>query len=505
MQPRKKILLFIITYKAEAFIENVLQRIPAEVWNNALFETHALIIDDQSDDQTFARALSYSRQHPEYPITVLHNPRNQGYGGNQKIGYYYAVQNKFDAVLLLHGDGQYPPELIAPMVEPILKGEADAVFGSRMMRRMDALRGGMPLYKWIGNQILTAFQNLILKAHLTEFHTGFRAYSVPALASIPFNYNSNYYDFDTDIIIQLLDSGKRINEIAIPTHYGQEISRVNGFKYAALILLASIASRVMHWGIFYHPKFDYMTQDNSYYTHKFGFESSHRFALDRVRPETTVLDIGCGPGFMTREMKSKGAKIISVDRHIPPEVRRNSFKSIEADLDHHDFQQDRTPVDTILILDIIEHLRSPETFLNALRERYAQDQPEVVLTTGNIAFFLVRLSLLFGQFNYGKRGILDLDHVRLFTFASMRRLLLGSGYDVLEVKGIPAPFPLALGDNILGWGLLRINQMLIRVSKSLFAYQMAYVARPRPTLSQLLQDAVDSGKQKSGAGRKRIR
>ena len=258
----------------------------------------------------------------------------------------------------------------------------------------------------------------------------------------------------------------------------------------------------MKWGIFYHPKFDYATEDNSHYTDKLGFDSSHRFALDHIQAGMTVLDIGCGPGFMAREMSSKGARAISVDRHILPEARKHSFKTVAADLDTYDFRQSRDRVDAILMLDIIEHLRSPEMMLRNLRERYSRDNPLIVLTTGNVAFVLIRLSLLFGQFNYGKRGILDLDHTRLFTFSSMERLLKGSGYDIVEVRGIPAPFPLALGYNLLGWTLLRINQILIWFSKSLFSYQMGYVIRPRPTLSHLLNDAMESGKQKAKKNRK---
>jgi len=168
----------------------------------------------------------------------------------------------------MHGDGQYPPEFINEIIQPIINEEADVVFGSRMIYKGDALKGNMPLYKWIGNQILTNFQNLILQSNLSEFHTGYRAYSVSTLASIPFMHNSNYFDFDTDIIIQLLDTNKRIKEIAIPTFYGDEISRVNGIKYAALIIRSSILSRFMHYGIFYHPKFDYYEEkenDNSFY------------------------------------------------------------------------------------------------------------------------------------------------------------------------------------------------------------------------------------------------
>jgi glycosyltransferase involved in cell wall biosynthesis len=489
-----KVLILIVSYHAEQFIQAVLNRIPADIWANDRFETEVLIIDDQSPDNTFDRAVDYARDSPKKNITVLYNPKNQGYGGNQKIGYHYAVDNGFDAVVLLHGDGQYAPEHLPAMIAPLLDGTADVVLGSRMINRADALRGKMPLYKWVGNQILTTCQNWILGSSLAEFHTGYRAFRVSALASIPFERNSNYFDFDTDILIQLMDTGKRFAEIPVPTFYGDEVSRVNGLKYAALIVRTSIMSRIMRLGIYYDPRFDYELS-NTHYAPKFGYASSHEFALNRVRPESIVLDVGCGPGFMSKELAKRGVKTISLDRYIDASTRACSHKVIEADIENFDFSDD-SRVDTILLLDIIEHLESPELFLLRARNRYCENAPEMVITTGNVAFLPIRLSLLLGQFNYGKRGILDLTHTRLFTFSSLRRLVVQRGYEVVAVSGLPAPFPLALGEGRLARVLLALNSLLIKISKGMFAYQIAMVVVPRPTLSLLLRKAQDAGIEK---------
>lgn len=256
---KSKVLILIVAYNAEAFIESVLRRIPEAVFKDEEYDAEVLILDDQSTDRTFDRAVDYAQQRPDLPITTLYNPINQGYGGNQKIGYHYAIQNHFDVVVLLHGDGQYPPERIPQMIAPLLAGEADAVLGSRMCDKMAALEGGMPLYKWVGNRILTAMQNRILASSLSEFHTGYRAYRVSALASLPIGHNSDYFDFDTDIIIQLLDTGKRLREIPIPTHYGGQVSRVNGLRYGGMVLRTSVRSRLARRGLVHHPKFDYRT------------------------------------------------------------------------------------------------------------------------------------------------------------------------------------------------------------------------------------------------------
>jgi len=493
---KKKILIFVVCYNAEKSIEAVLDRIPKDIWENKRFYTEILIIDDQSPDSTFYTAEEYSRRHPERHFTVLYNPTNQGYGGNQKIGYRYAIKKGFDIVVLLHGDGQYAPEYLGQMIQPILDGEADVILGSRMIRRLEALKGKMPLYKWIGNQILTFIQNRILKSHLSEFHSGYRAYSVPALASIPFEYNSNYFDFDTDIIIQLLDTQKQIKEIPIPTFYGDEISRVSGIKYAICTVRACILSRIIRLGIYYHPKFDYKPASNYCYQEKFGYPSSHQFAVDRVRPKSTVVDVGSGPGFMATKMSLKDVKTISIDRQIQPNTQKNSWKCVEVDVDKYDFDDDFGTVDYILVLDIIEHLKSPERLFRILRQRFSRDVPDVIITTGNIAFFPMRISLLLSGFHYGRRGILDMDHTRLFTFSSLRRTLDLNGYEVVKKCGVPVPFPLVLGDGWLARSLLLINRFLIVLSKSLFSYQIAIIAKPLPTLEHLLDDALAARKKK---------
>jgi hypothetical protein len=187
---------------------------------------------------------------------VLFNPVNQGYGGNQKIGFHYAIKNGFDYVALVHGDGQYAPECLPELLTPLRDGCADAVFGSRMLTQGGALKGGMPFYKYAGNKILTGMQNALLRSSLSEFHSGYRLYSVPALTRIPFDLNSDVFHFDTDIIIQLLIAGQRIRELPIPTYYGDEICNVDGLKYAWDVTKSTFSARMQEYGLLYERKFD---------------------------------------------------------------------------------------------------------------------------------------------------------------------------------------------------------------------------------------------------------
>ncbi len=158
---------------------------------------------------------------------------------------------------MLHGDGQYPPEQLDAMVAPLKDHVADTVFGSRMLKKRDALKGGMPLYKFIGNIVLTRLQNTMLGSSLSEFHSGYRAYRLAALKKIPWMHNSNGFDFDTDIIIQLLDNEFHIKEIPIPTRYGDEISHVNNIAYAAKVIYTTFLSRLQRRNMYCALKFNY--------------------------------------------------------------------------------------------------------------------------------------------------------------------------------------------------------------------------------------------------------
>lgn len=494
-----KILIFIVAYNAEAHIEAVLRRIPREVWNHSKHSVEILIIDDQSGDRTTEASQRFKEIHDKYNLTVLSNPVNQGYGGNQKIGYWYAIKNGFDVVILLHGDGQYAPEMLPEFIQAFADPSVDAVFGSRMMGGKSALRGGMPLYKFVGNRILTTLQNRLLHKRLSEFHSGYRAYRVSALKAIPFIYNSPDFDFDTDIIIQLVDTQRKILEIPIPTYYGNEICHVNGVKYAFQILNSTVRSRLQRYAIVYHPKFDY-AHDNDYYVLKLGQPSSHQWAVDYCKGKKAVLDIGCGPGWLGAEIRRNGSFVMGVDKFHQAVPGLDWFR--QEDLDNPIFDFDGLPKqpDVVLCLDIIEHLKSPESFLLALRERLSllPQAPPVVLTTPNIAFALTRLSLFIGQFNYGKRGILDLTHTRLFTFLSMQRMLVYLGYQIEHVQGIPPPLQSVFGSGRIGRFMSTVGDWLARAWRKLFAYQILIVARPHPTLDRLLRNAEEHADERQG-------
>ena len=235
-----KIGVLIVAYNAQDTLTKVLDRIPNDFASNI---DSILVCDDASTDETHKVGLEYKTK-SQLPLTIVRHEVNLGYGGNQKTGYQWAIEKNLDVVVLLHGDGQYAPEYLSQMVEPIMTGRADVVFGSRMITQGGARQGGMPLYKFIGNKVLTFFQNRLVRVSLTEWHSGYRAYSIAALRRVNFLKNSDYIDFDSQIILQMIGARERIIEIEIPTFYGDEISRVNGIKYGVKILLHTLKFRL---------------------------------------------------------------------------------------------------------------------------------------------------------------------------------------------------------------------------------------------------------------------
>ena len=298
---KRRVLIFIVAYNAEKTLAEVLNRIPAAVFD---YDYRILIIDDSSSDQTFAHGLDYQRSHPDLNLEILFNPNNQGYGGDQKLGY----------------------------------------------------------------------------------------------------------------------------------------------------------------------------------------TSTHTMALDDVEDGSHVLDLGCGQGRLATELKKKGCTIHGVDA-APLDKADALDRHTQLDLNRDAIEFPVDEYDVILLLDVIEHLQSPEAFLDALREKLkSKGTTPVIISVPNVAFLPVRMRLLLGDFQYGKRGILDLTHCRLFTESSLTNTLLECGYEIESVQGVPAPYPKAIGDNFVSRAMLAVNRALLNVSRGMFAYQIYVRARPLPTVPDLLEE-----------------
>jgi glycosyltransferase involved in cell wall biosynthesis/SAM-dependent methyltransferase len=490
---QKRVAIFIVAYQAERFIESVLERIPPTLRD--LF-AEIYVIDDSSSDHTFEAARAAGERLGSN-VTVLRTPFNRGYGGNQKLGYLHAVRQGFDYVVLLHGDGQYAPEYL-PQILCAIADEPDAVIASRMIHPRNALRGGMPLYKWLGNQVLTAVENRVLGSRLSEFHSGYRAYRVEALSSIPFRLNSDGFHFDTEVLIQLIWTGRRIVEIPVPTFYGDEISHVNGLAYAANCLKAVTKVRLMQVGLFYEPKFDFGLFEETGYRLKQAENTLHHEILARDWPaDWQVADLGASRGALSAQLAQKVAHVTSVDVEAPPDA--GDAEALALDLDA-DFDRVLGPsrYDCVVALDVIEHLKRPE---EGVRKIAGILRPGGTLyaSTGNVAYFVMRLSLALGQFNYGKRGILDLTHTRLFTTYSFKKLLANGGFVIREVHGFGPPIRDMVGANPALRAVDATSGKLARVWPRLFAFSFLVVAQKADELEDLYERTLGDRRGRTGA------
>jgi glycosyltransferase involved in cell wall biosynthesis len=461
---KKRIAIFIVTYNAAGTLRSVLERIPKEVWQKV---EEVFVFDDESKDDTYLVGIGYKVLHGHAKLSVFRNEKNLGYGGNQIRGYKYAIEQGYDIVALLHGDGQYAPEALPELLAPLETGEADAVFGSRMMTRGGALRGGMPLYKYVGNKILTRIENDVLGTSLSEFHSGYRLYSCHALERIPFEQNTHDFHFDTQIIIQLHAAGMRIVERPIPTYYGNEICHVNGMRYAKDVLLSVVRYQMHELGIRHYKEYEVPPA----YAAKKSPLSSHSRLLGLIgnRPRR-VLDIGCGQGELSHLARQRGHHVVGIDMR-PPQFELDEF--IEADISQGlPIAEDRK-FDIIVLADVLEHVSSPERLLLQARRHLAPDG-RVLVSLPNAVHWSVRAVVGSGRFDYTNQGILERGHVRFFTLASAKRLFEAAKLSVRSSQTTPVPWerviPRVFGRTV-SEQLERTDYLLTRLRPNFFAYQ----------------------------------
>lgn len=237
MLNNKRIVVVLPAYNAARTLEKTYREIPHEIVDDAI------LVDDASHDETAIRAREIGIGH------VIRHADNRGYGGNQKTCYRKALEAGADIVVMVHPDYQYTPRLITAMSSMIAYNVYDVVLGSRILGN-GALRGGMPLYKYVANRFLTLVQNLSLGYKLTEYHTGYRAFSRDVLENLPLEENSDDFVFDNQFLVQAIHFGYSIAEISCPTLYSPESSSISfrrSLRYGLGVLAATLRYRLERW------------------------------------------------------------------------------------------------------------------------------------------------------------------------------------------------------------------------------------------------------------------
>ncbi|HEX9301788.1 MAG TPA: glycosyltransferase family 2 protein [Casimicrobiaceae bacterium] len=240
----KRIVVVMPAYHAGRTLAATWRDLPREVIDDII------VVDDASDDDTVAVARSLA-------LDVILHPRNTGYGGNQKTCYREALARGADIVVMVHPDYQYDPRLVTPMAGMIASGVYEMVIGSRILGG-GALKGGMPLWKYVANRLLTLFENLLLGAKLSEYHSGYRAFSRSLLDAVPWAQNSNDFVFDNEILAQAIVGGFRIGEISVPTRYfpaASSIDFVRSVRYGAGVIGTTVLAFLARTGLYRHRLF----------------------------------------------------------------------------------------------------------------------------------------------------------------------------------------------------------------------------------------------------------
>lgn len=243
-------------YNAERTLRQTVAELPDSV-------DIRILVDDKSNDETALLATSLG-------VTTFVHDRNYGYGRNQQTCYREALKAGADIVVMLHPDYQYTPHLVSPMASMIAYDVYDVVLGSRIIGG-GALRGGMPLYKYVANRLLTAFQNIFLGVKLSEYHTGFRAFDRRVLETLPLLQNSDDFVFDNEVLAQTVMFGFRIGEVSCPTKYFREASSISfrrSMKYGVGVLATTMKYFFHRLGLIRHPLFQATTKKRAPYYHQ---------------------------------------------------------------------------------------------------------------------------------------------------------------------------------------------------------------------------------------------
>lgn len=391
-------------------------------------------------------------------------------GKIHKIIFEYSKAKNYDFVIVANRiQYQYLQTHSSELIEPL---QDDIAY----------ITGGDSVASQFG--IINYVQKKVFKKQLNLFPK-ICIYNTAYLAKIPYLYNSDAASFVNEIAIQIVLSDFKFVEIKSDI----KIKIPNESKWQTLKVF--LGAYIHSLGIFYQNKFD-IIEDNLQYSLKLGYASSHTYAIDAVPANTRVIDIGAGPFGVGHELKNKNCSVVTVDQFDIPDKYKLD-KHIVTNLDTT-FSISIKEYDCILFLDIIEHLVNPEAFMAKLSEQFSYNKQKIIFTTANISFFPVRMMLMLGYFNYGKSGILDKTHTRLFTFSSFKKLITDARLTVLSVKGIPAPYPKAIGDNFISRTMLAINLLLIKISKGLFSYQIYIEAETNPSVFYIVNEIAEKEK-----------
>jgi len=486
-----RVLILILSHNVGPSIAGSLATLHTQFVNDPA--TELLLIDDASTDDTFKIADQFRRDHKFPNLKVIRVPHVQGEGGNQKVGFRYALDKGFEAVLVLHGERIYSPPALIALAQALKGSDADVALGFARRSR-----------PW---NLVSKLQSRLSGVRLEGWHSLYKGYRTQALSRVAFELDTNDPSFETELLLQLIDQKCRLSPVHLSLPAGWPAQQRQNLQLAWKHVKASLKYRLQNYNLFYdfryHP--DALSDVRKAeipppaYSQKLDLNSPHSYVCrhPRLIPSgSRVLDIGCSTGYVAEHLvRSRQCDVVGIDQLPPSMMRGKPFVYHQVDLEK-DFGAlrkilEQESFDVILMLDVLEHLALPELFLLHLRHIRYRKPPIFIFSTGNVAFLVIRLMLLLGHFNYGEKGILDITHKRLFSFRTFKNLFDQTGFVILQRIGFPLPYR-ALG--LPRW-LCRLaevcNTGLIKIRRSLFAYQIMFVTTPLVLPEQVLAQSLE--------------
>ncbi len=404
-------------------------------------------------------------------LRIHRPPRDSGYGRVRKAAFEYALRRGFDHAVFMRGDGLHPPEALCSLVHSAVMGAPRLVIASRMVRRRETLRAGMPLARLAAHSLATGFQNRVLGMRLTDYHSGFRLYPVRDVERVPFQLNADDRSFDMQIMIQFRALGAAIDEVPVLPVWQEYATGREGLLEVLRACASAVDYRLHQLHLTRRGPF--FVEPGIYYTLKRSRTGSHMQIVDAIRPGTEVLDLGCSQGLLARPLREKDVRVTGVDASPPEGLADELAEYFQRDLENSLELPTGRRFDYVVSSDVIEHIRNRAQLLRSAR-RFLKEHGRLIISTPNVALWFYRLSLLVGRFEYGPRGVLDEDHVHLFTGSTFRREVQGAGFHILRQRVTALPFEVVFqstGRSRLIRSVERLYHLAARLWPSMFAYQ----------------------------------
>jgi SAM-dependent methyltransferase len=464
-----RIVVAVTGYEGIDALADILRRIPAAVLS--LIEEIAVF--DVFGEEGARQGPEELGENPAWEkVRYCLIPRKYSYGENLKNCFDYAIAKNFEYVLILRGDGTYDPACIPQFLVSALTSQCPVVIGDRMEPSEACQPKASGTWRLAANRLLSALEESILGMRLRDYHCGFRLLSTEILGRIPYSLNAGDYLFDLQLLIQIRCLGVPVCTVPVPAFHDMTMKPGTLVHYAYRSLGIALAYRMHQLHLVRRAA--YFVDLGEHYTLKRNRYSSHMQILDSVQRGSTVLDIGCGRSLLAEEYARRDITVVGVDS-LPPE-RVSPF--VDAYIQHDLELPLELPYgrvfDYVILSDVIEHIINRDALMETLR-KHLKPHGRLVASTGNIAIWFYRLSLLLGRFEYGPRGILDRTHVHLFTLDSFGRFFRQRGYRLLDVKFTPIPFELVFsstGRSTVVEALTHWYHQLARIWPRMFAYQI---------------------------------